>query len=400
MPDTYLTHLECSSTGESFATTELHRLSPAGKPLLARYDLANIGRQITREVFTHRPRGMWRWRELLPLPAAHEPCTLGEGDTPLLRAARLGGELGLSRLWIKDEALNPTGSFKARGLSAAITMARHLGAKAIAVPSAGNAGGAVAAYAARAGMPAHVFVPADTPEVNQLEVGLYGGELTRIKGLIDACGKRVAAARDTLGAFDVSTLKEPYRLEGKKTMGLELAEQFGWRLPDVIIYPTGGGTGLIGMHKAFTELMELGWLKGSRMPRFVTVQAAGCAPIVRAFEAGADRAAPWPNAQTQASGLRVPGAVGDFLMLEVLRSSEGTAVAVSEDAWRTGMSQLGRTEGISACPEGGACVAAVKQLRETGWIEDSDEVVAFNTGAGTKYLEVLRALYPLPTPEE
>jgi threonine synthase len=392
MPATYLTHLECSSTGDSFSPTELHRLSPAGKPLLARYNLTALARDLTREVFATRPRGMWRWRELLPLPLAKDPVTLGEGDTPLLPAPRLGQQLGLKKLWVKDEAVNPTGSFKARGLSAAITMAQHLGARVIVVPSAGNAGGAVAAYAARAGLPAHVFVPADTPEVNQLEVGLYGGHLERIDGLIDACGKRAAEVREELGAFDMSTLKEPYRLEGKKTMGLELAEQLGWKLPDVIMYPTGGGTGLIGMHKAFGELMELGWLERGPMPRFVSVQATGCAPIVRAFESGATHAEPWADAQTLASGLRVPGAVGDFIILDILRSTAGTAVAVTEDAWREGMLQLGKAEGVTACPEGGACVAAVTELRAREWISPDDEVVVFNTGAGTKYLEVLRQL--------
>jgi threonine synthase len=388
----FVDSLYCSATGETLAPGELHGLSPAGKPILVRYDLDAVRGATDREAIAARPRGMWRWRELLPLPASAEPVTLGEGDTPLLSAPRLGAALGVAKLWIKDESTNPTGSFKARGLSAAVTMARHLGARAFIVPSAGNAGGALAAYAARAGCPAHVFVPADTPIVNRREVVLYGGHLHEVDGLIDACGKLVAERKGELQAFDVSTLKEPYRIEGKKTMGLELAEQLGWRLPDVIVYPTGGGTGLIGMHKAFAELAELGWIDAGKRPRFVTVQASGCAPIVEAFHAGRDAATRWDHASTVASGLRVPAAVGDFLMLRALRETGGTAVAVDDARLVADMVAMASLEGINACPEGGACVSAVRELRAAGWIGGEDEVVIFNTGAGTKYVEVLERL--------
>ncbi|MEE9386835.1 MAG: threonine synthase [Nannocystaceae bacterium] len=384
--------LECSATGKSLPTGQLHNLSPAGKPILCRYALDTVRQTVDRDEIRTRARGMWRWRELLPLRSDAEPVTLGEGDTPLLSAPRLARELGIEELTIKDESVNPTGSFKARGLSAAVTMAKDLGAKAVIVPSAGNAGGAMAAYAARAGLPAHVIVPADTPEINQLEVPLFGGHLTRIEGLIDDCGKVVAEQREALGAFNLSTLKEPYRLEGKKTLGFELAEQFAWRLPDVIIYPTGGGTGLIGMHKAFAELAELGWLESDKRPRFVVVQAQGCAPIVRAFDAGHTSATHWDEAATCASGLRVPGAVGDFLILKALRETRGTAVSIADDALVREMRHMAATEGINAAPEGGACLAAARQLRSTGWISSGEKVVLFNTGAGTKYVEVLRAI--------
>lgn len=392
MPDRYLTELYCAATGESLPTDRLLNLSPAGKPILCRYDLAAIGSAVTRETIAARAPGLWRWRELLPLPLSADPVTLGEGDTPLLATPRLGKELGLSRLWVKDESTNPTGSFKARGLTAAVTMAHHFGAKAFAIPSAGNAGGALAAYAARAGKPCHVFVPADTPIVNQREVLLFGGNLTRVDGLINDCGRIVGQRKEELEAFDVSTLKEPYRIEGKKTMGLELAQQLGWRVPDVIVYPTGGGTGLIGMHKAFNELAELGWIPKEKRPRFVSVQSSGCAPMVRAFEAGAEHATPWENAATVASGLRVPGAVGDFLILRALRETGGTAVAVDDADLVRDMNTMGRLEGINACPEGGACVAALRHLKKAGWLSADDEVVVFNTGAGTKYVETLPEL--------
>jgi len=392
MRNSYLESLTCSATGEALERGCLLNLSPAGKPILCNYDLAAIARNVDRDRITRRGRGMWRWRELLPLPLEHDPVSLGEGDTPLLAAPRLGRELGLERLWVKDESGNPTGSFKARGLSAAVTMAAHLGAKILAIPTAGNAGGALAAYAAAAGLPCHVFVPEDTPEINQLEVLLYGGKLHRMPGLITDCGKKVAELKEELGAFDVSTLKEPYRIEGKKTMGLELAEQLGWRLPDVIVYPTGGGTGLIGMHRAFAELEEIGWLAKGKRPRFVTVQAEGCAPIVKAFADGSNQATPWQDAHTCASGLRVPAAVGDFLMLQALRESGGTAVAVSDADLVADMRLMGSTQGINAAPEGGACVSALRSLLASGWLRPEEEVVVFNTGAGTKYVEVLRPL--------
>jgi len=384
--------LVCSATGETLPRNELLGLSPAGKPVLVRYDLERLRDAVSKDHFARRPRGMWRWRELLPLPLEAEPVTLGEGDTPLLEASRLGVEIGVGKLWIKDESTNPTGSFKARGLSAAVTMAVHLGAKRFIVPSAGNAGGALAAYAARAGCPADVYVPADTPIVNQREVPLFGGTLHRVDGLISDCGKLVAQKKEEMGAWDVSTLKEPYRIEGKKTMGLELAEQLGWRVPDVIVYPTGGGTGLIGMHKAFGELAQLGFIDPAKRPRFVSVQSSGCAPMVRAFHAGETFATPWENAETIASGLRVPGAVGDFLILRALRETDGTAVAVDDADLIADMQVLASKTGVNACPEGGACLHAVRKLREDGWLSDRDEVVIYNTGAGTKYVEALAQL--------
>ncbi len=390
----FLASLHCSATGEALPLDRLHNLSPAGKPIICRYDLPAIARAIDRDRVRHRSPGMWRWRELLPLPFDHQPITLGEGDTPLLGAPRIAEQLGLApdKLWIKDEASNPTGSFKARGMSTAVSMAKLLGATALSVPSAGNAGGAAAAYAARAGLPVHVWVPSDTPEINQREVVLYGGTLHRIDGLIDDCGRAAAAAREQLGSFDLSTLKEPYRLEGKKTMGLELAEQLGWRLPDVIVYPTGGGTGLIGMQLAFAQLRELGWLDDARPPRFVVVQASGCAPMVRAFDRGLTHAPRWEDAATLASGLRVPAAVGDFLILDALRESHGTAIAIDDAALIRDMQALAAASGVDACPEGGACLAAIRELRARDWIRADEEVVLFNTGAGTKYLEVLRSL--------
>jgi threonine synthase len=389
MRDSYLVRLRCSETGDSFAADRLHMLSPAGRPLVCDYDLDAIAHDVDRDAVSHRPRGMWRWRELMPLPRSADPVSLGEGDTPLLDVPRLAAELGVRKLWVKDEALEPTGSFKARGISAAVTMAMHLGARAFAIPSAGNAGGALAAYAARCGVPAHVFVPMDTPSVNQREVLQVGGHLHRVDGLIHDCGRMVAEQRDALGAFDVSTLKEPYRLEGKKTMGLEICEQLGWRVPDVVVYPTGGGTGLLGVHAAIAQLAALGWLRERRQPRFVVVQATGCAPIVRAFERGDDEAPLFPDAHTCASGLRVPKAVGDRMMLRVLRSTNGTAIAIDDDALSAGAARLAHSEGINACPEAGACVAAIASLRASGWIGADDEVLTFNTGAGTKYVELL-----------
>lgn len=394
----FLQTLYCSDSGESVRHDRLQGLSPGGHPLLTRYDIPAIGRAVTPEMITRRPRGMWRWRELLPLDLDLEPVSLGEGDTPLLPAPRLAAELGLERLWIKDESLQPTGSFKARGLSAAVTMGVALGARAFIVPSAGNAGGALAAYAARAGVPAHVFVPVDTPVVNQREVLLYGGNLVRIEGLIDDCGAAVAERKAELDAFDVSTLKEPYRLEGKKTLGLEIAEQLGWRVPDVIVYPTGGGTGLLGMRKAFDELAELGWIDPTKRPRFVCVQPTGCAPIVRAFSRGEARAERWSAASTRAYGLRVPRAIGDALILQTLRDTRGTAVSIEDARLLEDVTRLGALEGTNACPEGGACVSAIAQLRTQGWISPTDEVLFVNTGAGTKYVDELPPVHASASP--
>jgi threonine synthase len=325
----------------------------------------------------------------LPLQNDANLVSLGEGYTPLLDAKKLGGELGLRQLWIKDEAQNPTGSFKDRGLSLAISRAKELGVKKAAIPSAGNAGGSFAAYAARAGIEAHVFMPRDTPIANQIEVQQYGAKLRLIDGLINDCGRIIATMKTTEGWFDVSTLKEPYRVEGKKTMGYEIAEQLNWHLPDVIIYPTGGGTGLIGMWKAFGELEELGWIAGKR-PRMVSVQASGCAPIVKAFDENKATAEPWQNAKTVASGLRVPQAVGDFLVLQAIRESGGTALSVSDDDLLAEISRVGQAEGIFFCPEGAACVAALRRLVENRWIKPADEVLIFNTAAGLKYLDVIQ----------
>ena len=333
-----------------------------------------------------REKSLWRYREVLPLPIDLEPTTLGEGGTPLLRAAKFGGELGLTNLWVKDEAQNPTQSFKARGMAVAVSMAKHLGATKLAVPTAGNAGGALAAYAARAGLEAHIFMPSDTPRANIVECRELGAHVTLIDGLITDCGAEIAKRKAAEGWFEMSTLKEPYRVEGKKTLGYELAEQLDWRLPDVILYPTGGGTGLIGMWKAFNEMEALGWI-GSKRPRMFSVQASGCAPIVRAFEAGASSAAEFPNAHTCASGLRVPKAVGDFLILEILRASGGGAVTVDDDAMIRATRAVGAQEGLFVAPEGAACFVALKSLVVAGKITSAEEVVIFNTGSGIKYLE-------------
>ena len=356
---------------------------------MVRYDLDRARSTLPKSILSDRVASLWRYRELLPLQSESHLVSLGEGYTPLLEAKKLGAELGIRRLWIKDEAQNPTGSFKDRGLSVAISRAKELGVTKAAIPSAGNAGGSFAAYAARAGIEAHVFMPRDTPIANQIEAAQYGARLTLINGLINDCGRIIAERKTAEGWFDVSTLKEPYRVEGKKTMGYEIAEELGWRLPDVIIYPTGGGTGLIGMWKAFAELEQLGWI-GSRRPRMVSVQASGCAPIVKAFEEGKRAAELWQNGNTVASGLRVPQAVADFLILQILRDSSGTAVSVSDEAMLAEIPRVGKSEGIFFCPEGAACVAALRRLIENGWIQARDEVVMFNTASGLKYLDVIQ----------
>lgn len=385
----YFTHLECSACQARHDKDRLLNLCDCGKPLLARYDLDAAREGFRRDHLLGRVSSMWRYAEMLPAPDG-AAVSLGEGWTPLLRAGRLGPALGLSNLFIKDEALNPTGSFKARGMSAAVSMAVHLGATAFAVPSAGNAGGALSAYAAKAGIPAHVFMPADTPLANKVECEYSGAEVTLVDGLIGDCGRLVAEQKDERGWFDVSTLKEPYRIEGKKTMGYELAEQMHWELPDVVVYPTGGGTGLIGMWKAFDEMEALGWI-GSRRPRMVSVQAEGCAPIVRAFEAGERHAAEVVGAHTVASGLRVPKAIGDFLILDAVRASGGTAIAVPDRDLVDGVRRMAGTEGVFAAPEGGACLAALVRMIEDGQIDRDERVVLFNTGTGAKYLEALTA---------
>lgn len=379
------THLECTATGERFESERLQGLSPAGKPFFARYDLASLRETFTPGALRGRRPDLWRYAEVLPVRDPAARVCLGEGFTPLLDAPRLARRIGTGRVWVKDEGQNPTGSFKARGLGLAVSRAKELGAEAVALPSAGNAGSAAAAYGAAAGIPVHVVVPSDTPRPIVEEIRALGAHLQLLDGLITDCGRVVKQGVEEKGWFDLSTLKEPYRVEGKKTMGYELFEQLGGRLPDVILYPTGGGTGLIGMWKAFEEMEALGWI-GSERPRMVTVQAAGCAPMVRAFEQGAPSAESWQNAATYASGLRVPGAVGDFLILRALRESGGTAVAVPDHDMATWVHRMGADTGVFAAPEGGAVAAAAAKLRATGFLADDDEVVLFNTGSGLKYV--------------
>ena len=375
----FVTHLECTACGLRHEWSRLQNLCTAcHKPLFAIVDLAKAGRALTREALATREKSLWRYREVLPLPAGVEPVSLGEGGTPLLRATKFADDVDLS--------LNPTQSFKARGMSVAVSMAKHLGATKLAVPSAGNAGGALAAYAARARLEAHIFMPRDTPRANIIECRELGAHVTLIDGLITDCGAEIARRKADEGWFDMSTLKEPYRIEGKKTLGYELAEQLDWKLPDVILYPTGGGTGLIGMWKAFDEMEVLGWIDRKR-PRLFSVQASGCAPIVRAFEAGEKFAAEFPNAHTIASGLRVPKAIGDFLILKILRQSNGGAVAVDDQEIVRVVRDVGSTEGLFVAPEGAACFAALRSLINSGTIRRDEQVVVFNTGSGIKYLE-------------
>jgi threonine synthase len=384
-----VTHLYCSACAKEYEARTLINLCECGKPLMVAYDLERASMTLTRESLAGRIASLWRYREVLPVDDNKNILTLGEGLTPLLKADRLGADLGMSNLYIKDESLNPTASFKARGMAVAISMAKELGVKKLAVPSAGNAAGALAAYAAKAGIPAFIFMPRDTPTANIVECRQMGAHVELIDGLITDCGKIVAQRKQTEGWFDVSTLKEPYRVEGKKTMGYELAEQMNWELPDVILYPTGGGTGLIGMWKAFDEMERMGWI-GSRRPRMVTVQAEGCAPIVQAFAAGANVGADIPNAHTVAAGLRVPKAVGDFIMLDVLRRSGGTAVSVTDEELLAAVKVIGSAEGIFAAPEGAACLPALKQLLAAGDVDRTDRVVLFNTGSGLKYLDAFK----------
>jgi len=383
-----LTHLECGLCRERLEADRLWNLCPkCGKPLLARYDLGAARAAVAREDLAGREPTMWRYRELLPVRDDAFKLCLGEGFTPLFRAGRLEGEAGFGPLYVKDEGLNPTGSFKARGLAAAVSRAFELGVRAVSIPTAGNAGCAMSAYAALARMEAHVFMPADVPKPFINECRVLGAAVTLIDGLITDCGKAAREGVEKLGRFDVSTLKEPYRIEGKKTMGYEVAEQMGWRLPDVIIYPTGGGTGLVGMWKAFDEMETLGWI-GPERPRMVTVQAEGCAPMVRAFREGKEFAEPWTNARTIADGMRVPAAVGDFLILRALRESRGTAVAVSDAEILAATYVLGRATGLWPAPEGGATLAALLRLKKDGWVRDGESVVLFNTGNGAKYSHI------------
>jgi len=390
--------LECSACGKKYDASVEQHVCTCGKPLLARYDLRRAAATLTLESLKSRPRTLWRYAEVLP---NDPPVSLGEGMTALVHAKRLGasircGQGGLRRLYIKDEGLNPTGSFKARGMTTAVSRARQLGAKALAAPTAGNAGGALTAYAAAAGLPAVIVMPADTPEANVMECKAFGAKVVKLNGLISDCGKYVAERKDAEGWYDVSTLKEPYRIEGKKTMGYELWEQFGGKLPDVILYPTGGGVGLIGMCKAFDEMQEMGWI-GAERPRMVAVQAEGCAPIVRAWEANQNSAQFFPNAATIASGLRVPGPLGDLMILSMLRQTKGTALTVTDEEMLHAGRELASLEGIFAAPEGAATVIAARKLAASGWIQPQETVVLFNTGTGYKYAEAWqRALQSAP----
>jgi threonine synthase len=387
----FLSHLECSACGLRHEWSRLQNVcTSCQKPLFAIIDLDAAKRVLTRTALATREKSLWRYRELLPLPAGIEAVSLGEGGTPLLRAARFGDAVGSSQLWIKDESQNPTQSFKARGMAVAVSMAKHLGATKLAVPSAGNAGGALAAYAVRAGLEAHIFMPRDTPRANIIECRELGAHLTLIDGLITDCGTEIAKRKRVEGWFDMSTLKEPYRVEGKKTLGYELAEQLDWQLPDVILYPTGGGTGLIGMWKAFDEMEELGWI-GKKRPRMFSVQAIGCAPIVRAFANGDFIAAEVPDAHTCASGLRVPKAIGDFLILNILRQSNGGAIAVEDEEMIRVTREVGSREGLFVSPEGAACFAALQSLSSAGKIASDERVVVFNTGSGIKYVDCYKA---------
>jgi threonine synthase len=387
-----VSHLECSQCGKRFERGQVLNLCDCGGPLLVRYDLESLRRNWSRDQVAQGPNSMWRYAPALP--AREESIvSLGEGMTPLIRTRRLGARVGSDDLWVKDEGLNPTGSFKARGLSCAISMAVELGIKKVAIPSAGNAASAMAAYAAAAGIESHIFMPRDVPQSNYIECKAFGANVTLVDGLISDCAKIVNDGRATEGWFDVSTLKEPYRIEGKKTMGYELCEQMGWQLPDVIFYPTGGGVGIIGMWKAFDEMEALGWI-GSRRPKMIAVQTEGCQPVVRAYEEGQQRSQFWENAHTVASGLRVPKPLGDFLILEAVRKSGGTAIAVSDDQLIDAGIQLASDEGIFVAPEGAACVAALEKLLARGFLKRDERIVIYNTGAGLKYLEAYSTRFP------
>ena len=379
----FVTHLECSATGERHDASMIHNLSRVSKPLLVRYDLPGVAKALNRDVLAGRPHDMWRWRELLPVPDAASIVSLGEATTPLIPLPRFSGA-GTRPVLVKDEARLPTGSFKARGLVMAVSMARHFGITRVAMPTNGNAGAALAAYGAAAGIESFVFAPDDTPDINLREIAVQGAHVFRVNGLINDCGRIVGEGRDAMGWFDMSTLKEPYRIEGKKTMGLELVEQLGWQVPDVIFYPTGGGTGLIGMWKAFAELEAIG-LIGPERPRMVAVQAAGCAPIVRAFDEGRTHAEPWADAHTRAAGIRVPSAIGDFLILDAVRTSGGFAIAVEEDAIFAARDRIAREDGLLLCPEGAATALAWRMSVDRGIVDADARVVLFNCATGLKY---------------
>ena len=387
----YLDHLECTICGETYPHAQPIRTCPScGKVLFARYDLPKLKREVDRAQLETRSGSMWKFSELLPVLDPEKVLSLGEGDTPLFKASRLGGKLGLSNLYIKDEGLNPTGTFKARGLSAAVSKAHELGITKVTIPSAGNAAGAVAAYAARGGMEAHVFMPRDAPAANKIESEIMGSNLTLVDGLINDAGRLSRERAQSEGLFDLSTLQEPYRAEGKKTMGLEIALQLGWRMPDSIIYPTGGGTGIIGMWKGFYELLDLGWVEG-KLPRFIAVQPEGCQPIVKAFNDGADVSELWPNASTIADGLRVPHPFSDYLILKAIRETGGTALSVSDDDMVRAMRDVASAEGLFICPEGAATLVALERLLEDHFLDPDENIVLLNTGSGYKYLDLLRS---------
>lgn len=393
---TTVSYLECSHTGERYEAGKLHNLSATGFPLLVRYDLEAARQGWNREWIASGPTSMWRYAPVLPVSKPASIVSLGEGLTPMIRTRRLGEKIGAPNLYVKDDGVNPTGSFKARGLSCAISMAKELGVTKVAIPSAGNAASALAAYAAAAGMEAHIYMPRDVPQANFIECKAFGANVTLVDGLISDCAKIVAQRAPVEGWFDVSTLKEPYRIEGKKTMGYEIAEQFHWNLPDAILYPTGGGVGIIGMWKAFQELEALGWVVGKR-PKMIAVQVEGCMPVVRAYEKGAERSEFFENASTMASGLRVPKPLGDFLILRAVRESGGTAIAVSDaEALKAGV-DLACEEGVFAAPEGAACVAAIPKLLATGALHRDERIVIYNTGAGLKYLEAYSTRFPRNT---
>ena len=386
----YLSHLECTVCGKTYSYNQLANVSACcGKVLYARYDLARIRSEVDRDRLAERPNGMWQFAELLPVEDPANIVSLGEGGTPLIRTSNLSAKLGVTNLYVKEEGLNPTGTFKARGISAAVSKGLELGATGFTMPSAGNAAGAAAAYCARAGLPVKVFMPQDAPEANTKECLVAGSELNLVDGLIGDAGRQAVAVAQEQGLFDLSTLKEPYRAEGKKSMGLEIVMQLGWKMPDTVIYPAGGGTGIIGMHKGFLELLELGWIEG-KLPRFVAVQAEGCQPIVKAFNDGTLTAEPWPNAATVADGLRVPGPFADYLMLQSIRETGGTALAVSDQEMIAAMYEMATAEGIFACPEGAATLVGYKRLLAEGFLNHDETVVLFNTGSGYKYLQLVQ----------
>ena len=386
----YLTHLECTACGQRHDADVLQNLCrDCGKVLYARYDLSAAAKAVSPADIASRQQTMWRYREVLPVRDDAFEVSLGEGGTPLLRAERLGAALGCTDLYIKEEGVNPTGSFKARGMAAAVSRAKELGAEQLVVPSAGNAAGAMAAYAARAGMPAYLFMPNTTPQSNILESRIAGAEVELVEGHIGDAGRAARERAAVSPMFDMSTMKEPYRVEGKKTLGYEIAEALGWELPDVIVYPTGGGTGLLGMWKAFGEMEEMGWISAGGRPRMIAVQMEGCAPIVKAFHEGQESISPWENATTVAAGLRVPGPVADYLILRCLRESGGTALTVTDDEALAAVPEIAAAEGVFACPEGAATLAALHKLLQSGEVDASDRIVLLNTGSGLKYLDVL-----------